>query len=105
MHFVDQIHLVASNGWRITGVIEDLAHVVDAGVRCGIELEQINKSPRVDIGAGRADTARRRRDALDAVKALGKYSRNGGLAHSARTCQEIRVMQSTTLDCVRQRRN
>src|SRR6202011_2523645 len=69
VYFVDQINLVPPHGGRITRVVEDLAHVVDAGVRGGIELEQIDKATGVDVGTRRADSAGRRRHPLHAIEA------------------------------------
>ena len=57
VHFVDQVDLVAADGRRVARVVENLAHVVDAGVRRGIELEQIDEAARVDVDARRADAA------------------------------------------------
>ena len=61
VHFVDQVDLVAADRRRVARVVEDLAHVVDAGVRRGVELEQVDEAAGVDVDARGADAARRRR--------------------------------------------
>ena len=104
MHFVDEIDLVAPDGGRVAGVVEDLAHVVDAGVRCSIELEQIDKAAGVDVDAGGADAARRRGHAVrDAVETLGENARDRRLADAARAGEEVRMMKPGALERVGQR--
>ena len=51
VHFVDDVDLVAPDRRRVLRVVEHLAHVVDAGVRRRVELEQIDEAPGVDLGA------------------------------------------------------
>ena len=60
VHFVDQVDLVAADRRRVARVVEDLAHVVDAGVRRGVELEQVDEAAGVDVDARGAHAARRR---------------------------------------------
>src|SRR6185437_3491475 len=73
VYFVDQIHLVAADGRGIARAVEDVAHVVDTGIRCGVELDQIDKAPGVDRGAGTAIDAGRFVDLveLDAASNTG----------------------------------
>ena len=49
--FVDQVDLVAPRRRRVARVVEDLAHVVDAGVRRRVELQQVDEPAGVDVGA------------------------------------------------------
>jgi hypothetical protein len=72
-----------------------LAHVVDAGVRRGVELQQVDEAARVDVGARGARAARLRRDAVgEAVEALREDARDRRLADAAGAGQEIRVVQA-----------
>ncbi len=103
VHLVDEVDLVPADGRRVARVIEDLAHVVDAGVRCRVELEQVDEAPGIDVDTGRADSARRRRHAFDAVEALGKDARDGRLAHAARSGEQIGMVQPAALERVGQR--
>ena len=105
VHFVDQIDFVAADGRRVARVIENIAHVVDAGVRRRIELEQIDESTGVDFHACRTDAAGCRRDAVDAVEALREDARDRRLADAARSGQQIRVMQPPALERIGERRD
>ena len=106
VHFVDQVDLVAAHRRRIARVVEDRAHVVDAGVRRGVEFEQVDEAARVDVDARRAGAARRGGHAVgDAVQALGEDARDRGLAHAARAGQQVGVMQLAAGQRVRQRRD
>ncbi len=106
VHFVDQVDLVAPDGRRIARVVEDLAHVVDAGVRRGVEFQQVDEAAGVDVDACRAHAAGRRGDAVgDAVEALGENARDGRLADAARAGQKVGVVQLAARQRVRQRRD
>jgi hypothetical protein len=57
MHLVDDVDLVAAGGGRVLGVLDHLAHVVDAGVGGRVDLDQIDETAAVDLPAGRTDAA------------------------------------------------
>ncbi len=103
MHFVDQVNLVAPDRRRVARVVENLPHVVDAGVRRRVELEQIDEAAGIDVDACRAHAAWRCRDAVDAVEALGEDARDRRLADTARAGEKVRVMQAAALDRIGQR--
>ena len=102
--FVDEVDLVAPHGRRVARVVQDLAHVVDAGVRRGIELEQVDEAARIDVDACRARAAGRRGHTVrEAIEALGENPRDRGLAHAAGAGEEVRVVQTTAFERVGQR--
>ena len=106
VHFVDQVDLEAPDGRHVARVVEDLAHVVDAGVRRGVELEQIDEAAGVDVDARGAGAARRRGDAVgDAVEALGEDPRDRRLADAARAGEQVGVMQAVARERIGQRRD
>src|SRR6202008_2427736 len=75
-----------------------------AGIRGGVELEQVHEAPRVDVDPGRARAAGGRGYAVrDAVEALGEDARDRRLAHAARSGEQIRVVQPPALERVRER--
>ena len=43
MYFVNKVDLVAAPAWEVLGVVEELPGIVDAGARCRIYLDQIDK--------------------------------------------------------------
>ena len=101
--FVDQVDLVAPRRRRVARVVEYFPHVVDAGVRRRVELQQVDEPAGVDVGARRADAAGRRGDAGGAVEALGQDARNRRLADTPGSGEEIRVVQAPALQRVGQR--
>ena len=47
VHFVDDIDLGARQDWPVAGVVDDLAYVVDAGMRGGVHLDHVDMA-RID---------------------------------------------------------
>ena len=94
MHLVDDIYLETGAGGQVLGVIQHLAHIVDAGIGSSVEFDQIDEMPAIDLLAGAAFTARRGGDAGRTIQRFGKNTRNGGLADAARACEQVRMMQS-----------
>ncbi len=106
VHFVDQVDLVAADRRRVARVVENLAHVVDAGVRRGVELEQVDEATGIDVDAGCARSARRRGDAVgDAVEALGENPRDRRLADAARAGEQVRMVEPAAGERVGQGRD
>ena len=101
--FVDQVNLVAPDRRRIARGVENLAHVVDAGRRCGIELDQVDEAAFIDRNAGTTNAAGRRGDAGLAIERLGEDPRDGRLADAARSGEQVRVMQAHLRQRVGQR--
>ena len=69
--FVDQIDLEAALAGQELGVVEQLAGVLHAGARGGIDFDEIHEAPGGDLGAGAARAAGLRGDAAFAVEAGG----------------------------------
>jgi len=80
VHLVDEVHLVAAAGGRVLHVVEQLASVVHLGARGGIDLDQIDEPPLVDLAAGGTLAARRRAESGFAVQALSEDAGDGGFA-------------------------
>ena len=83
MHLVDQVHLVAPPGGRVLHVIEQVAGIVDLGLRRGIDLDEVDETPLVDLPARAARAAGFRSDALLAIQGLRQDARDRGLADAA----------------------
>ncbi len=103
VHFVDQIDLVAAACRHVLHVVEQLARVVDLGARRRVHLDQIDEAPLVDLATGRALAARRRRDALLTVEALGQNPRDRRLADATRAGEQERVVHAIVVERIRQR--
>ena len=102
VHFVDDIDLGAGGDRAVAGVLDDLAHVVDAGMRGGVHLDHVDMARLEDrlamgaefrhVDAGRIDPAgqaviegagqdargRRLADAADAGEDIGLVDAAGG---------------------------
>jgi hypothetical protein len=86
VNFVDDVDLVARRNGSIAHRLDDLAHVVDAGVAGRVHLDHVDMAPFGNRTARLALAARvDRRAALpigaDAVERLGDQARGAGLAH------------------------
>ena len=103
VHFVDQVDLVAAARRRVLHVVEQLARVVDLGARGRVDLEQVDEAAGVDVAAGAALAAGRRRDALLAVERLGEDARDRRLADAARAGEQERVVDAARVERVGQR--
>ena len=102
VHFVDQIDLEAPTAWSVLHVVEQLTRVLDLGPARGVDLDQVDKTPLINLAAYRTRPARRRGDTCFTVQAFGDDPRNGGLADAARTGKQIGVVQALTVQSVDQ---
>jgi len=73
--------------------IQHLTHIVDAGIGCSVEFDQINKTPAIDLLAGAAFTAWRGSDTGRTIQRLGKNTRDGGFSDAARAGEQVSMMQ------------
>ena len=64
---------------------------------------QVDEAPFVDLAAGAAFAARRRRHAGLAVQRLGEDARDGGFAYAARAREQESVMHAAGLERVDER--
>ena len=72
--------------------LDELAHRVDAVVRRGVELDEVEERARRDGCAVLALAARLAVGAeVEAVERAGEDARGGGLAGAARPGEEVRV--------------
>ena len=93
VHFVDQVDLEAATARRVLHVVQQLAGVFDLGTARGVDLDQVDETPFVDLTAHRTGATRRRGDTGFTIQALGDDARNRGLAHPACTGEQVGVVQ------------
>ncbi len=106
--FVDDVDLVARRNRRIAHRLDDLAHVVDAGMGGGIHLDHVDMAPLGDraarlAGAAGADRRPAAPVRADAVQRLGDQPRGRGLADPAHAGEQERMGQPVALDRIGQR--
>ena len=106
--FVDDVDLVARADRGIADRVDDLADVVDAGVRRRVHLDHVDVPPLGDRAARLADIAGGdRRPALpvraDAVQRLGDQPRGRGLADPAHARQQEGMSNPAALDGIGER--
>ena len=115
VNFVDDIDLHPRRGRPVARRFDDLAHVVDAGVRCGVHLDHINM-PRLDdsfamhaiVGHGDRRHGDRGRVALRrflVVQRARKDSRRRRLADAAHASQQIGLVDAPEREGIRQDAN
>jgi hypothetical protein len=103
--FVDDVDLVARRDGRIAHRLDDLAHVVDAGVAGGVHLDDVDVAP---LGYGHTRFTPTSRDRwwaalpvrADAVQRLGDEPRGRRLADAAHPGEQKGVSEAVALDRV-----
>src|SRR5262249_39575243 len=101
--FVDDVDLVAVARRQVPGCLAQGADVVDAVVRGGVDLLQLDVCAGGQVGAGRTYAARLGRRPLLAVERAGKDACAGGFSATARAGEEERVRHPARLERVDQR--
>ncbi len=102
VHFVDQVNLEAPAARCVLHVIEQLAGVLDLGPAGSVDLDQVDEAALVDLPAHRTRTAGRGGNARLTVEAFGDDPRNGGLAHAARTSEQVGMVQALVVQGIDQ---
>ena len=99
MHFIDQVHLVSTTHWHVLRVFQKFTGIVDPGSRGGVNFDEIEKAAFADIDASGTNQARTGRHAIGfAIQALGQNSGNSRLPDTARTGEQIRVMNPIMIE-------
>jgi hypothetical protein len=92
MHLVNDVHLVLALVGRKSDALTQLAHVIDAGVRRGIDLDQVEEAALVDGLAVAAFIAGAHgRVVVQAVDGLGQQAGHRRLASAARPGEKVSV--------------
>ena len=89
VHFVQEVHLEARAQGHVGGLLPQLADVIDAGVRRGVDLDEVHLGTRVGGDATLALAAGFDRRALLTVQRLGEQPGGGRLACPARAAEEV----------------
>src|SRR5205807_6464648 len=95
--------LVAAAGRRVLHVVEQLAGIVDLGARGGIDFQQIDATPGVNLAAARAFAAGLGGYAGFAVQTLRQDTGDGRLADAARAGEQERMVHAPGLERIDQR--
>ena len=105
VRLVDDEHAVARLGGRIEGAVAQLAGVVDTAVTRGVELDDVEvaRAARRERHTGDARSARCGGGALHTVQRTSQDPRRRRLATTARTGEEIRVIDATGIQGTAQR--
>ena len=95
MHLIDDEYTVAAVGGLHLHLLDDRAHVLDAVVRCGIELDNVHRpvfveaAARITFVAGFAVGS-----AVLAVDGFGEDARTGSLADATGAAEQVGVSQT-----------
>jgi hypothetical protein len=102
--FIDQVNLETATRRGVLHVIEQIASIFHFGSGGGIDLDQIDKAPLLNLTAVITLATGRRGDACFAVQTFGQQPRNGGFTHAARAGEQIGVMDPPQREAISQRR-
>ena len=103
VHFVDDVNLEAALAGREIDLVAQIANVVDACVRSGINLDQVQEAPLSDCAAIGAPVTRPFGQLLvKAVDRLGQQAGGRGFAGSPGAAEEVGVSRATRSDGVAQ---
>ena len=102
MNFIDDVDLEASAAWRIQSALKQFPHIVDLGIRCRIQFDQIDKASAIDFPACTAFAAWRCCNSISAIQRLGKNSCDCGLSDPAGTSKQIGMMQTVLCKSIAQ---
>jgi hypothetical protein len=102
MYFVNQVHLVAPASWRVLYIVEEIARVIDLGPGCSINFDQVYEPTFINLNTTTTLSTWFGTNARVAVQRLRQDSRNSCLADTARSGEQVRMMQPTRFERVNQ---
>ena len=96
VRLVDDVDLVAAVHGGEERPLAQVARLVDATVRGGVDLDHVDAARPAarQVAAALAGAARRRRGALLTVQAAGENARAGGLAAATRAAEQVGVVDA-----------
>ena len=103
MHFVDQVNFVTAFRRRITNVVTQLAHIVDAVVAGAIDFNHVKTVARSNLAAVIANAAWRDGRSFYAVERFCQNARRRCFADPARSNKQVRMCEPVLRDGVFQR--
>ena len=95
VHFIDQIDLEAAARRGVLHVVEQIAGVFHLGARGGVDLDQIDKTPLLDLTTVVAHAARGGGDPGFAVQTFCQQTGNRGFTDATGAGEKIGVMDAT----------
>ena len=98
LRLVDDVDLLATHRRRGRSAFAELAGILDAAVRCRVDLDHVQVLALADGDALRADPARLGRRAVLAVDHLRQDPGGGRLARPSGPAEQERVMQAVLTD-------
>ena len=103
VHFIDQIDFVSPLAGCVTDVLEQFTGVINLRSASSIHFKKINKAIIRNGLAIPAFATGCCRDTGFAIQTPRQNSSNGGLSDATGPGKQIRMMQPTGVQCVRQR--
>ena len=100
--FVDHVYLVARLAGRESHPLAQLPDLIDAAIRCRVDLDQVQTGPRSHTPADVALVARRIIHVTDAIDGLGKNTGRRGLARSTQPGEQVSMPNAPCADLVAQ---
>src|SRR5438046_2032597 len=98
MRLINDEDFVSVARGPVTNIVPDLAHLVDAPVRGGINLDYVDGIALGDLEATRTHAARRYRRAIDTVQTSCQNPRNRCLASPPLAGKNVPVRKPVALN-------
>jgi len=103
VYLIDQVHLYPTSAGHVLRIVDQLAHVINAGIAGSIDFQQIHEAAGIDIHACAAFATRLSASAALAVQAFGKNAGDGSFADATGTGEQKRVVNTVRFQCVGKR--
>ena len=98
MDFVDDEDLEPVTGRCISGVVPQFPDVIDAGIRCRVDLQNVHALSGSDFQAGGTLVARRHRWTLQAIQPFRQNARRGRFPNPSGAGKQVSVADPVHLD-------
>ena len=103
VYFIDDVHFITATRRAILRVFNNLTHIINAGIRSGIHLNQINKAAFRNFLTRRALATRLGADTGFAIQTFGQNTGDCCFSYSACTGKQISMMQAIVIKSIDQR--
>jgi hypothetical protein len=99
MDLVNQVDLIAAQGWGVLYVVQDFSGIVDSSPRGGIDFKQIYIAAFVNAGAGRARPTGLSAGRLFTIECFSQQSCQRGFSYTSGASKEKGMMHPVLLQC------
>src|SRR5215469_17202767 len=105
MCLVEDIDFEPVPSWPVSSGVAQLANLIDTAIRCGIDLDYIDRATFADFDARVANSTRlrRRRVSQTTVERHRQNTRDGGFPNATMAAEDVAVCDPLLCNCILQR--